>query len=262
VIARGVLLSMLVAASAYAHPMGNFSIGQHATLTASRDGLALRYVLDFAEVPTYQLKPELKLLPAQAITQELVEAYRAAAAPAWLGKLALTVDGQPMALVIEHGRASMTPGAGGLPTVRFETLAHGAWPFPAGQAAHQLAYRDENFPERVGWKEVVLAAGAGVRVSGATVSDQDRTAALTKYPDEGTAAPMAVREARATLVVQPATRDPRVAAAPGEGSVTKPPPPASGSGELDRVAHLMAGLTAALAVVGVLAARRRRPRRD
>ena len=208
--ARLALLLVLVAARALAHPMGNFSIGRHATLRAERDGLALTYVVDMAEVPTYQLHAAMGLEPATAITQADVEKYRARTAPAWLAQLALSLDGQPLELRAAEGRAILTPGAGGLPTVRFETRARAEWPGrPPG--AHALAYRDGNFAERVGWKEVVLIAGEGVAVTTSSVPASDRTAGLTRYPDEAASAPSSVTEAKAALDFKVVRRDPRVA---------------------------------------------------
>ena len=40
--------------SALAHPMGNFSINHYAGIHVERDGVELRYIVDFAEIPTYQ----------------------------------------------------------------------------------------------------------------------------------------------------------------------------------------------------------------
>ena len=48
--------------------MGNFSVGQESILTVTRAGLELRYVLDLAEVPTYNLKAELGLDASAALT--------------------------------------------------------------------------------------------------------------------------------------------------------------------------------------------------
>ena len=245
---------LLCAGAALGHPMGNFSVGQHATLLPGRDGLAMRYVLDFAEMPTYNLRPEMGVAPADAITQAHVEAERERAGAAWLGRLAVTLDGRAVALAASGGRAVLTPGAGGLPTVRFELEARGAWPV-AADGAHELGYSDANFPDRVGWKEVVVRAGDGARLLSATAPVTDRTAGLTRYPDEAAQAPMAVREARARVLFEAPRRDPRVAPA-GEGgagsAVPAPPEPLPA-----RSPVLLAVLVmAVLAAGGVIAARR------
>src|SRR5262249_15672415 len=56
VTARGVLVCLLFGAAlvapplSLAHPLGNFSIGHYAGLRLTREGIALRYVLDMAEI--------------------------------------------------------------------------------------------------------------------------------------------------------------------------------------------------------------------
>ena len=47
--------ALLVAApAAFAHPLGNFSINHLTQVSVSRDRIDLRYVLDQAEIPTFQ----------------------------------------------------------------------------------------------------------------------------------------------------------------------------------------------------------------
>src|SRR5687767_4738478 len=49
-----VLLSSLVPAPAAAHPLGNFTINRYARLEFAKDAVRVVYVLDFAEIPTFQ----------------------------------------------------------------------------------------------------------------------------------------------------------------------------------------------------------------
>jgi len=50
----------------------------------------------------------------------------------------------------------------------------------------QLEFEDKNFPERAGWKEIVIG-GSGILK--ASQGDVDRSKALTEYPADPTAAP-------------------------------------------------------------------------
>src|SRR5438552_19151345 len=45
---------LMLAATAFAHPMGNFSVNHYARISAGANGIRLRYLLDLAEIPTYQ----------------------------------------------------------------------------------------------------------------------------------------------------------------------------------------------------------------
>jgi len=49
------LLAAAAAALALAHPMGNFSVNHYARIEAAPGGLRIRYVLDLAEIPTFEL---------------------------------------------------------------------------------------------------------------------------------------------------------------------------------------------------------------
>jgi len=44
----------LTARGASAHPMGNFSINQYSAITLGKDQVLIRFVLDEAEIPTFQ----------------------------------------------------------------------------------------------------------------------------------------------------------------------------------------------------------------
>ena len=55
---RAVLLALLILATipsvASAHPLGNFSVNHIAEVSVSSDRVDVRYVLDQAEIPTFQ----------------------------------------------------------------------------------------------------------------------------------------------------------------------------------------------------------------
>lgn len=222
--------------------MGNFSRGQHATLVASRDGLELHYVVDLAEMPTFNLRAEIGLAAGDALTPAHVEGYRERVAAEWLGKLTVTLDSKKVPLAPALGRSTLEPGAGGLPTARFVIDALSGWPAGTGKGPHDLFYRDDNFPDVAGWKEVVVRTGPGARLLTSTVSVTDRSAGLTKYPAEGEMAPLAVREARAQVRFDDARPDPRVAPAAPQSQVP---------------VGLLAVVVAVLLVAGGLAAARR-----
>ena len=48
-------LALATPCLASAHPMGNFSISHHARSTSRPTACGLRYVLDLAEIPTFQI---------------------------------------------------------------------------------------------------------------------------------------------------------------------------------------------------------------
>ncbi len=52
-----------------------------------------------------------------------------------------------------------------------------------------LEFEDRNFPERAGWKEIVIDAGGGAAIVSASQDNVDRSKALTEYPADPKAAP-------------------------------------------------------------------------
>ena len=70
----GVMAALLaVPAPASAHPLGNFTINRYAGIEVAGSDIYVRYALDVAEIPTYQLgseirKPGLSCRPRTAIS--------------------------------------------------------------------------------------------------------------------------------------------------------------------------------------------------
>ena len=140
---RLVLLAVGVAALALpalaaAHPLGNFTINRFSRVEAPGQRVYVRYVLDMAEIPTFQ---------AGHID-----------VPAYARRIArnahLVVDGRPASLVPVRTALAHPLGAGGLHTTRLEVVLAG--PSLPGRAS--VAYHDENYSNRIGWKEIVVGA--------------------------------------------------------------------------------------------------------
>jgi nickel/cobalt transporter (NicO) family protein len=187
-----VVLVLLGAAPARAHPLGNFSVNHLATVSISADRVDVRYVLDQAEIPTVQ---ERGLGRAELLRRKLGEVRRG---------LTLSVDGRTVPLRIA-GRPRLTfpDGAGGLNTTRLELSLDAAVKTPERVALH-----DGTFSGRVGWKAIVSAPGQGTAVRTATPSGEP-TGGLRRYPTD--------------LLQSPADRrDARFSVTPGDGSLVAP----------------------------------------
>src|SRR4051812_4488750 len=167
---RRILLAALLAllvlpAAAHAHPLGNFSINHLAVVSVSADRVDVRYVLDQAEIPTFQ---ERRLSPAAVLGRKRAEVTRG---------LTLRVDGAPRALVLAPGGTlRFGHGQGGLRTTRIVLRLHAAVREP-----HTVVLHDGTFPSRVGWKAVRPVPGAGTAVRSSVAAD-DPTRDLTTYP--------------------------------------------------------------------------------
>jgi nickel/cobalt exporter len=153
-----------VALAAMAHPMGNFSVNHYSHLHLRATGLELTYVLDLAEIPTFQLLRSGQPLD-RAIRPQAQE---------WISNLALLQNGERIPWHIKSVTPKTTDGAGGMPTLRIAIVA------TAELRPGDVSYEDLNFPGRAGWKEIVVDHGDGAR---------DLSAALTHYPTDPSIAP-------------------------------------------------------------------------
>lgn len=174
---------MLVCAIAFtipclAHPMGNFSINHYSGIHVERDAIEVRYIIDIAEIPTYQEIQNAGIV-AQAGDATL-RPYLTRQASAWEKGIRLEVNGEPVRLVAGRPSVIFPPGAGGLPTMKIGVVYRGK--VVAGKGPVRLHYSDGNYEGHAGWKEIVVTVGSGVTLDGAQQLSVDRSAQLTDYP--------------------------------------------------------------------------------
>ena len=181
---RRALLTLLVVAglgvlapSAMAHPLGNFSINHLSTVKVSEDRVDVLYVLDEAEIPT----TEQRGLPrAEIIGRKQDELRR---------NLTLVVDGRRVPLRPLEPRLSSPTGQAGLDTTRFEQPLYARVSDP-----RRVKLRDETYADRVGWKAVVSEPGSGTAVR-TNAPSGDPTNGLHRYPQDLLNSPLDRREA-------------------------------------------------------------------
>lgn len=214
------LAALLSPALASAHPMGNFSISHYAGIRIERDAIHLRYVLDLAEIPTFQEIQETGIVPEAGHPSG--RDYLARAVPAWTRGLTLEVDGRRLVFRPETAEAIFPPGAGGLPTLKVGIVYRASLDGFAPGGAHDLVYRDENFPDRAGWKEIVARAAPGVALLQSTAPESDRSRELADYPTDLAESPPQDLTARVRFVREGATS---VAVAPAPARPERPTSP-------------------------------------
>jgi len=208
IVALSIALSLATAGPVAAHPLGNFSISQYSAISIERNEIELRYLIEMAEIPTFQEIQETGLVPK--VGDASAEAYVARKAATLREGLWLEVNGRRIALEPQSHEIIFPAGAGGLPTLKLGVLYKGKL---AGDASartpYSLYYRDGNFSGRVGWKEIIAVAAKGAELLNSSVSEVDRSARLSSYPTDLLNSPPQVLEARVTF-------------APGESPVSSP----------------------------------------
>jgi ABC-type nickel/cobalt efflux system permease component RcnA len=177
----------VLSVAAMAHPMGNFSVNHYSRLHFRQSGVELTYVLDLAEIPTFQLGGSWQ-------------------ASQWVANLALAQDGRKVGWHIRSVDSKTTDGAGGMPILRVVIVAD------ASVGAGRIAYSDGNFPGRAGWKEIVIDRDPDAVLHQASQGATDLSQALTVYPTDPSVTPP--QDLNATVDWSPA---PVVTATPLQG---------------------------------------------
>jgi nickel/cobalt exporter len=182
-----VLLSLLAfAGAASAHPLGNFTVNRYARVEISNETVRVYYVLDEAEIPTFQDRSSLDA------DRQLFIDQRAASVAA---HLKLIVDNQPVVTHVAASELTLPPGQGGLPTLRLALRLEGRLPPGPAGAARQAAISDSNEPDRIGWREIVVAARGNGRVTASSAPNRDVSDELRHYPADLIQAPLDLRSA-------------------------------------------------------------------
>jgi nickel/cobalt transporter (NicO) family protein len=168
-IAALLTLALLAVASpaAMAHPLGNFSVNHLTKVKVSPDRVDVLYILDQAEIPTFQERGEPR---SQVLAAKRAEITRG---------LKLRVNGRELALVpASAGELRHPRGQGGLPTTRLELSLAASVEDP-----RRVELSDRTYPDRVGWKAIVAQPGEGTAVRTDAPSG-DPTDGLRRYPDD------------------------------------------------------------------------------
>ena len=186
---------------ALAHPLGNFTINRYSRIELGPGEIQLRYVLDMAEIPTFQEIAKNDLDQDGRVGDEVHAAYLAETSDELLDGLYLYVNDSPVPLQIVSQELSFPPGQGRLPTLRLSLLINGQFRQRDQQGEQSLYFRDDNYSERLGWKEIVLKPGEGVSLLHSTVPQHDQTNELRTYPQDTLSSPLNQREARSTFAL-------------------------------------------------------------
>jgi nickel/cobalt transporter (NicO) family protein len=221
-------LLALPAAPALAHPLGNFTVNTYTGVAVRPGEVLVRYVLDLAEVPTFE-------------EMDIIDGDRdGAASPGelrrWAGRkagdlgagLRLVVNGAPAPLGLASSTASVSPGQGGLSVLRLEAAYRADAP-----ASGHVSLADGNFAEQIGWREVTAVGLNGRAVSGSSVPTRSVSDELRAYPDDLLSNPLDVTEATFSF----APGDAGEGAAAGGGGSTGRGPGTAGGGFASLVSH-------------------------
>ena len=211
VVAGSMAMVTLAAPPAGAHPLGNFSVNFSSEIRAEPNAVAVRVVLDAAEIPTVQAFPD----SATGVDDKAASAYRTQQCTDIANGSELRLDGVRAPLSVLSSRVEFPAGAAGLPTTRLTcNLRTSGRLHPVDTT---LSYRLTGQADRLGWREIT-ATGDGVLLADSTVPTSSPSQVLTAYPEDLLASPLNVQEA--SMEIRPGSG--HVAGAPVPGAPADP----------------------------------------
>lgn len=175
--------ALLAAVPAQAHPLGNFTINHLAKVSINSHGLSVRYIVDMAEIPTFQIMAERGIQGDQ--TSARLGQWGLEEAGVVKAGLRILADGRRLQLTANTPVVSTRPGAGGLPTLYFVDTLRAT--FLSSVPPHTVQIVDNNYAERIGWKDIVIAPHG------------EPTKELRAYPNALLGSPRSVKGVRLTL---------------------------------------------------------------
>jgi len=199
------MLTLSPSQRAEAHPLGNFTINHYSRLEFADEKAHIDYVLDVAEIPTFQRKRQLDPNGDGKLSDAEARSYLDAELPSLVENLQLRVGEKVVPLRLLDSSATYRPGQGGLPILRIEARLLAELPknWEDNRAGY---YTDRNYKDHLGWREIVVQGGPGVAIKRSTAPSAGVSDELRKYPSDMLSSPLDIREAKFTLV-------------PGEGPV-------------------------------------------
>jgi hypothetical protein len=114
------MLTLSPSQRAEAHPLGNFTINHYSRLEFADEKAHIDYVLDVAEIPTFQRKRQLDPNGDGKLSDAEARSYLDAELPSLVENLQLRVGEKVVPLRLLDSSATYRPGQGGLPILRIE----------------------------------------------------------------------------------------------------------------------------------------------
>jgi len=184
------LISLVFVPAALAHPLGNFTINQYVGLNISRETIVVDYVLDMAEIPAFQELAPFDSDRDRQPDSPAIRNYPSDKCASLLADFDLLLSDQRVDLTLASSSVEFPVGVGGLPTLRLTCEFRAS--FDSTESSPALSFTNNAFPDRLGWKEIVVSAD-GVTLQGdySTTSLSNR---LTNYPQDLLTSPLDQRQ--------------------------------------------------------------------
>ncbi len=190
-LALGFALLVATAGGASAHPLGNFTINTYDGIVVVPGEVRVWYVLDMAEIPTFQLSRTLDRDGDGSASASELAVFAGRRASELVGQVEVRVDGRTVPLEVRSATATLRPGQAGLHCLRLQAVFAG----PVGRVG-TVSLADHTYADHIGWHEVTAIGARGAVVAGSDVPERTVSRALLRYPSDLLQNPLDVTTAR------------------------------------------------------------------
>jgi nickel/cobalt exporter len=197
-----VVLGLVPAKPAAAHPLGNFTVNQYSRIEIGTTQARLLYVLDLAELPTVADRPLLDTNGDGVIAGVERESYLAGKLSEVTPALHLFAGSTALTLRPTAQSLALAPGQAGLDTTRIEAAFVADLP-PTVTDAGPLTFHNDYASDRLGWREIVVANGSDVSIDNSAALAVDQSHALHVYPNDLLSSPLNERTVTVAYQLSP-----------------------------------------------------------
>ena len=169
--------------TALAHPLGNFTVNRYARIELYRDAVDIHYVLDLAEIPTFQALPDIDTNGDSKYSQAELDAYADKLGKTLPQSFSLTLNGGRPTLQLLERHIDLLDGQGGLNTTRI-AYVYRAMVSADSKGTVSVGFEDRNYADRAGWREIVVRPSEGSQAQVDAKLLVDVSDALRSYPAE------------------------------------------------------------------------------
>ncbi|HET7097951.1 MAG TPA: sulfite exporter TauE/SafE family protein [Casimicrobiaceae bacterium] len=178
-------LALLACAPIFAHAdtvaslLGNFTVNQYSGLELRADGLDVRHVVVFGQLPALR---ELHLADADGdgvTTQSERDAYAGRLAETLAADLTVAVDGVRVPLRARRWTTSLPTEEAGF-SLRVEIDFAGDLPAATTRASHALTFANDSYAGRFGWREIVVKPARSIAIFDTDAVSTSLTEGLTQ----------------------------------------------------------------------------------
>jgi hypothetical protein len=195
------MLAVFAVEYAWPHPLGPFTIDHYSRIHVTGRSLSLRYIIDMAEIPTVEEFSKVDKDRDGKLADTERETYLQTKVHELAGNLRIEVNGRALEWRIDSssltGLQLDSGSSNSFPTMRVVSDLSAS--IPTDMRINEVRYKDENFPGRAGWKEIVATVAPDLRLIKSSVPAEAISVELTRYPSDALVAPPQFLQAELTF---------------------------------------------------------------